>query len=322
MSPTRPKIAEEQLGPNGPLSLGTNGVLSVRVTEDFVLDGGRWELAETEDQQLVARITPPATPMFEQVVAHLERKPGLRGGSFGRDEESRAAVALCLRWGSYFAVLADPSRPAASNLDDDRVGHITDDEMARMNVEISAGIAWWLTLRGTDETRYWDLVHRVLTYLPTGPKTVRPLESADMLVACATAEMSTEVRRNWRADRLGEALAIAERHGIRILANAITLAAWRNGPVEDVHAGQGGNCEPGTRRILERAERAIIRHAQGGVHAGLRAVDLLKYGGAWPPSAERVLSFLHPLVGPARWSHTEQSRAVELRLRGASQREP
>ena len=253
--------------------------------------------------------------MFQQVVEYLERKPAPRGGDFRRDEESRTAVAVCLRWGSYFAALADPSRPAASDLDDGRVSHIADDEMARMNIEISAGVAWWLTLRGSNEPRYWDLVHRALAYLSTGPQTVRPLEGGDMLLACATAEMAVEVRRNWPADRLREALAVAEEHGIRIIANAITLRAWRNGPVEDVHAGWGEGYELGTKRILPRAEQAIIRQAQAGVYTGLKAVDRLKYGGAWPPSAERVLPFLHPLVGPRRWSQTERSRLVELRLR-------
>ena len=202
VSRTGPGVGEGGIDPEETRSLATNGVLSVRVADDFVLDGGRWELAETKDRQPVARIAPPATPMFQQVVEYLERKPAPRGGNFRRDEESRAAVAVCLRWGSYFAVLADPSRPAASDLDDDRVSQIADDEMARLNIEISAGIAWWLTLRGADEPRYWDLVHRALAYLPTGPKTVRPLEGGNLLLACATAEMAGEVRRSWPADRL------------------------------------------------------------------------------------------------------------------------
>ena len=319
MRPTRPGVREGGIDPEATASLAANSVLSVRVADDFVLDGGRWELAGSTDRQPVARIAPPVTPMFQQVVECLERNPAPQGGNFRRDEESRAAVAVCLRWGSYFAVLADPSRAAASNLDDDRVSQIADDEMARLNIEISAGVAWWLTLRGADEPRYWDLVHRALAYLPTGPQTVRPLEGGDMLLACATAEMADEVRQNWPADRLREALAVGEEHGIRAIANAITLRAWRNGPVEDVHAGCGEGYELGTKRILPRAEKAILRQAQNGLYSGLKAVDMLKYSEAWPPSAAQVLSFLHPLIGPSRWSYTEQSRAVELPLRQGDQ---
>jgi len=131
--------------------------------------------------------------------------------------------------------------------------------------------------------------------------------------------MATEVGRRWPAHRLHEALAVAEEHGIRVIANAITLRAWRNGPVEDVHAGWGEGYELGTKRMLPQAEKAIIRQAQNGLYSGLKAVDMMKYGRAWPPSAERVLPFLHPLVGPRRWSQTERSRLVELRLRRTTQ---
>ena len=253
--------------------------------------------------------------MFQQVVEYLETKPVPTGGNVRRDEESRAAVAVCVRWGSYFALLADSSRPAASDIDKERTSQIADDEMARLNVEISAGIAWWLTLSGSDEPRYWDLVHRALAYLSTGPKTVRALEGTNRLLACATAEMATQLRSSWLADQLDQALVLAERHGIRVIANAITLHAWRNGPVEDVHAGWAEGYELGRRRVLPKAEKAIIRQAQSGLYTGLKAVDFLRYGGAWPPTAERVLPFLHPLIGSPRWSYTEQSRAVELSLR-------
>ncbi len=292
-----------------------SGVLHVHVADDLIIDGGTWELAETEDRHRIARITPPTTPMFQQVVEYLETKPAPKAGKFRRDAESRAAVAVCLRWGSYFAVLVDPSRRAASDIEDDGTSHIADDEMARLNVEISAGIAWWIRLSGSDEPRYWDLVHRALAYLSTGPKSVRPLEAANGLLACATEEMARHVCSSWPADRLNQALALAKDHAVRIVANAITLHAWRNGPVEDVHAGWAEGFEVGTRRVLPKAEKAIIRQAQGGLYTGLKAVDLLKYGGAWPPPAERAIPFLHPLIGPSRWSYTEQSRAVGLSLR-------
>ena len=91
----------------------TGGVLRVHVAGDLIIDGGTWKLAESEDRHRIARITPPATPMFQQVVEYLETKPVPPGGNLRRDEESRAAVAVCVRWGSYFALLADSSRPAA-----------------------------------------------------------------------------------------------------------------------------------------------------------------------------------------------------------------
>ena len=155
-------------------NLPTAGLLRVRVTDDLLLDGGTWQLTEGHDWQPIAKITPPAVPMFQQVVEYLETKPVPPGGTSKRDDEARAAVAVCLRWGSYFAVLADPARPDAPDIADEEVSQIDDEEMARMNIEISAALAWWLTLRGADERRYDDLVHRALAYLPTGPKTFGP----------------------------------------------------------------------------------------------------------------------------------------------------
>ena len=133
--------------------------------------------------------------------------------------------------------------------------------------------------------------------------------------------MVSAVRSSWPADELDQALALAERCGIRLIANTITLYAWRNGPVEDVHAGWAEGYELGTRRVLPQAEKAIIRQAQSGLYTGLEVVDILKYVAGWPPPAERVLPFLHPVIGPSRWSYTEQSRDVELPLRRGVQQD-
>jgi hypothetical protein len=97
----------------------TDGVLHVRVTEDLELDGGTWKLTEGQDRRLTAMITPPEVPMFQQVIDYLEAKPVPPGGNIRRADEARAATAVCLRWGSYFAVLADSSRPAAPNIRSD-----------------------------------------------------------------------------------------------------------------------------------------------------------------------------------------------------------
>ena len=236
------------------------------------------------------------------------------GATMKREDEARAAVAVCLRFGSYFAVLADPSRPDAPDIADEEVSHIANQEMARMNIEISAALAWWLALRGADDRRYWDLVHRALAYLPTGPKTFRPLECVDMSV-CTMPEWASRVRAGWPADRLDRDLETASAHGIRVIANMIAHFAWRNGPVEGVHSGrfQGYGLEQ--RRVLPKAEKVIVRQAQCGFSTGLKTVDSLKYQDAWPPPADRVLPFLCGPVCPTGWSCTELSRAVELPLR-------
>jgi hypothetical protein len=300
---------------NSTSPLPTSGTLRVRVTEELLLDGGTWKLTEDQKGQRVARIAPPATPMFQQVVEYLESKPVPPGGSTKRADEARAAVAVCLRWGSYFAVLADPSKPDAPGIDDEQVSQIDDEEMARTSIEISAALAWWLALSGSDDRRYWDLVARALAYLPAGPKAVSGLPSGDILLASAVPELAEQVCRGWPAERLERDLETARTYGVRVIANTVTHIAWRNGPVESVHAGQYRGYGLDERRVPAKVEKAIVRHAQDGFFSGLKAADRLKYSEAWPPPAERVLPFLHGLVGPTGWSCTESSRGVELPLR-------
>ena len=56
-------------------SLPESGVLRVRVTEDFELDGGAWKPAGEQKGWRIATIMPPSVPMFQQVVEYLETKP-------------------------------------------------------------------------------------------------------------------------------------------------------------------------------------------------------------------------------------------------------
>ena len=261
----------------------SDNVLRVRATDDLVLNAGTWHLAEDDDLRPAAIIEPPATPMYQQVAAYLEAKPAPPEGNPKRADEARAATAVCLRWGSYFALLADPERPTSTGIDDEQVSQIDDDEMARTNVEISAALAWWLGLCGANDGRYWDLVARALAYLPLGPRTVRPHPQADTLLTCTMPDVAAEVRRTWWTGRLDQDLETAGRHGIRALANSVTLQAWRNGPVQNVHAGRFQGYGLDERRVSVKAEKAIVRHAQGGVFAGIKVVDYLRYDNAWPP---------------------------------------
>ncbi len=263
----------------------------------------------------IARITPPAVPLFRQVIDYLEAQPPPPAGYVRLADEARAAVAICLRYGSYFAALADASCPFSPNVRDENASHIDDDEMARMNVEISAAVQWWLTLKGSDEQRYTQVIQNALAYLPLGRKTVTRSPEGDALMACATAAMATAMRDVWPAERLERQLRLAETHGVRAIANTITLLSWRNGPVETVHAGYYVGHALKERRVLPRHEKAIMRQAQNGLSAAVKAVDYMAFDGAWPPPAGRVLAFMRPFCHPTDWSYTQQSRVVELPLR-------
>jgi len=124
------------------------------------------------------RIEPPAITLFHQMLDYLCAKPDPTqrgaGTQIGREA---VAAALALRWGSYFAVLADRDQP-------------------------------------------------------------RWAEVAGRLVQAASAE------------RLARARAEAQRYPDRVLANALVNVAWRNGPVEDVHAGLARGYPLAQRRVF------------------------------------------------------------------------
>lgn len=124
-------------------------------------------------------LLPQPDPCSDKWLTTLEAKPRPADRYVRLADEARATVAVCLRWGSYFAVLA------------------------------------------------------------------------------------TRVQRAWSVEMLERGLRLAGTHGVRVIANTMTLLSWRNGPVEKVHAGQRFDHGFNERRVLPRDEKAIIRHAIG-----------------------------------------------------------
>jgi hypothetical protein len=256
--------------------------------------------------------------MFQQVVDYLEAKRSPPSEPAVLADEARAAVAVCVRWGSYFAVLTDASCPLAPNVHDRQVSQIDDDEMARLNIEISAAIEWWLSLKGSDEQRYVHLVQQAVAHLPLGERTIQASLEGDILRTSATREMAAAIQNAWPEEYLEKDLRRAETHGVRAVANTIVLLSWRNGPVENVHEGWTRGHALNERRMLPQDEHAILQQARNGIHAALQAMEHLAFDGAWPPPAGRVLPFMRPFCHPRDWSYTEQSRVVKLPLRADS----
>ena len=125
--------------------------LQVVVSDELTLDAGRWEEINGETRRRV--IYPPTPTMFEQVMAYLERVADSQpdryeGLSIGR--EAVAATAICLRWGSYLAVLLDHTKPVFDCVQDPDCSRITDSEMARINIEASAALEQWIELMRRD----------------------------------------------------------------------------------------------------------------------------------------------------------------------------
>ena len=57
--------------------------------------------------------------------------------------EGVAATVLVLRWGSYLAVLLDRDKPLWSAVRSQGISRISDEEVARINIEASAALAEW-----------------------------------------------------------------------------------------------------------------------------------------------------------------------------------
>ena len=129
--------------------------LTVRVDDGLTLDAGCWEEVPDGAGGLKRLVHPPQTTLFDQVLEHLSSVAEPVGRQCPtRAEEAIAATAVCLRWGSYLAVLADRDKPPWRDALQERTSRISDSEMARINVEASAALERWIELFRNDCDRY------------------------------------------------------------------------------------------------------------------------------------------------------------------------
>jgi len=202
--------------------MGAREQLRVRVDDELVLDAGTWEEVSGPDgpERL---IRPPATTLFHQVLAYLEAMPDPpkrpSGSMVGR--EGVAAAALTVRWGSYLAVLLDGDKPLWPEIQSARTSRVSDEEMARINIEASAALAEWIDIyrEDTGGRLYEQLVNRAVAYLPM-PKKTSKLKVTEF-GALAEPEMAKGVVEVADATRLERVRGDVERHPSRVLANAL-----------------------------------------------------------------------------------------------------
>jgi hypothetical protein len=98
-----------------------------------------------------------------------------------------------------------------------------------------------------------------------------------------------------------------------VFANVAVLVGYRNGPVEDVHAGRDEGLPLTHRRITPADEREIIESAAAELSVAMDVVGVLGTTGA--PWHDAVMPFALPFPPwseAARWSTTERSREVVL----------
>jgi hypothetical protein len=119
--------------------------LTVNVNARFTIDAGSWQEIVEEDHKPHRLVSPPHTSMYQQVLLHLEeatrneKVPPKSRMHFG--EVALATVAICIRWGSYFAALTSRDLPQWTASFDPEVSWIGDGEMARVLVNPTRALA-------------------------------------------------------------------------------------------------------------------------------------------------------------------------------------
>ncbi len=294
--------------------------LSVRVNHELLLDAGRWEEPPVGGGTGVT-ILPPKTTLFRQVLAYLESMPdpSIRpsGSRIGR--EGVAAAAVTLRWGSYFSVLADRTKPLWSDaiFPGSPMSRISDGEMARINIEASAAMAEWVDLyrRHAGTGHYAQLAERAVAYLPMPQRTSR--RRIDPFLALVNPGVADAIEQTTPAKIVARARRDAELHPSRLFANALVNHAWRNGPVEGIHAGRGQGYPVDHRRLTPGEERMLFKLASQRMTAGMSALLACTYEGSRRSWHDQVLPYGLAgvlLITPADWTLSETSREIRLQL--------
>jgi hypothetical protein len=251
--------------------------------------------------------------MFEQLLIYLEhvvdcQPDAYEGLNIGR--EAIAATAVCLRWGSYLAVLLDHTNSPCADIRDPEKSRIFDDEMAQINIEASAALAQWIDLMRSDWQRYLALV-QASRRLPMPQKRVTRDRAYVHLFALGTASFADLVN----LPKYGEVYERVKAHPTRTLANGLINACWRNGPVEDIHGGKLGSYPLLQQRVTTREEQRLMRTTASRMIYGLCGFSAPHVDPDPRPWPEQVLPYAYAaelLVTPTAWSLEETSRDVWL----------
>jgi len=231
--------------------------------------------------------------------------------------EGVAAAALALRWGSYLAVLLDHDKPVWPEVDSPSTSRISDEEMARINIEASAALAEWIDIYREDPggRSYEQLVNRAVAYLPMPSK--RSRLKVTEFGTLALPETAARLVEASDASRVERARADIEQHATRVFANALLNSAWRNGPVEKIHEGVYHGFPLDQRRVSLAEERELMAFTSERLALGMTVCLSFSRERPRRPWVEQVLPYALAhlwLITPSCWTLTEVSREVHLLL--------
>ena len=299
--------------------------LTINLNEQCAIDAGSWQECVREGQVPYRLVSPPQTTMYRQVLSYLEvvmgdqKVPPKSKLHFG--EVAIATVAVCLRWGSYFAALVNRDLPQWAAAYDPQISCIGDGEMARINIEASASLSDWIDLLRADQQHFHRLLKTAVRLLPF------PIARLDgstyyhryrALAAFNSADgrrsLMEAFGRDFGPEWLERQRARVLVHPTRVLANGILNEHWRNGSgVEDVHAGAIAPPRPLLQCRLTRAQEALLMQETAELFVptmrALFAVVSKPSEETWP---EQALPYALAFRSPADWSLEEQTREIVL----------
>jgi hypothetical protein len=277
------------------------------------VDFGTWHLTTWQNRGVLqhgARLVPDHAPWRDLFQALDEAGAPLPSHPVSELDEADAIVATCWLYGSYAYVLttgelyppfrADPS-----------LSRISDHEMKRINLEFSSGLAAWWSDRRSDPHLVNRRSRAVLRLLPMPWRARRKNPDFDQSFAVVSGERMVS-RLTQVLSATVDALPTENDRSLRLAANWAVNDAYRNGPVESLHAGHWshGSEVPGFVRLYaaEIDEIAGTSSWRLAVHIAAR-----RHPGGLP-----LLQVAARVAAPSIWSLALDTAPVEyLGLAGA-----
>jgi len=283
--------------------------LSVPVTDSLALDAGT-----CVGSAAAVTILPPSVSMLDQLLDWLSRQAPPDSKELKSASMGIGATALCLRWGTYLTVLLDDRKPVDPRAASPGISMISDSEMKRINLEFAANLARLVRMLHEDESHCRGLLHLACEYLAM-PR-LRPARCDELLsplLELTSPRFWSSAGPDLRA-RMERIQPVVIRHPYRVLANSMALAAWRNGPVEDIHAGLGSDYSLDHRRASDRQIQEVMRFTSERLAAVLGSFRPWERGAgsvfAWPGNLAGI--YISPRFTSRIWSLTESSSRIDL----------
>ncbi len=277
--------------------------LMVQVKDDLVLNAGK---VTVESDRYI--LTPPETSLFDQLwnwlAEHPRRDYGIHNYALGI-----GATALCFRWGTYLSVLMDENKPIDPRAAEGNISMISNREMKRINIEASYNLAFLFEKMHSNENETLDFILRAYDWLPMPHKRIKPDWKNIRTIYAFLASYKNFVDPFYQ-ERSEQAI----KHPYRALANVLSVLAYRNGDIENVHAGEGAAYPLTHRRFTFHQSRDILRGTAEHLSAALAAKPawdstLPNISEPWP---QRLAGLPYITFYPWDWSLDQSSASVTL----------